>query len=82
MHSAGFELAISAIKLLQTCASDSTATGTGKTAIMRPLLYGASGTLRSVLATEDPSRSTGPRDKKKRKICRAINDDRLENKEK
>jgi len=48
MPSAGFELANSAIKLLQTCASDSMSTGTGKTGIMRPMLYGASGTHLSV----------------------------------
>jgi len=48
MPSAAFELAISAIELLQSCAYDSTATGTGKTGIMGPLFYGGSGTLLSV----------------------------------
>jgi hypothetical protein len=68
MPSAGFELAISAIKLLQICASDSTTTGTGKTGIIKPMLYGASGTLLRVLATEDPSRSRRSRDKKQQQI--------------
>ena len=81
MPSVGFELAISATKLLQTCAYDST-TGTGKRGIMRPMWYGASATLLRVSATEDHSRPTKSLDKQQWQTWGVTYIDWLENKEK